>query len=241
MIVEEQADGLVVIEQEAHARLTGELAARLPFRVAHHAAFVAAARVHDNGWREADRAATVDGDGRPHTFNNVPDDVYEDLWRRGIERAAAVDELVGLLVGLHGARFFGTRESPGMQELVADERRRQDEVLASLGLGGSWRDLPSGVGEASAWIAMLDALSLLLCGAGLPDQISPRIGSQPYTLTRRTGEVTVEPWPYEPGSWTTTVAARTVPPGPYPDDAALRETLRSASWDERRVTVAPGP
>lgn len=239
MIVDHDADGLVLVEQEAHARLTGELAARLPFRLQHHAAFVAAARVHDNGWREADEAATVDEEGRPHTFNNVPDDVYEDLWRRGIERAAGVDPLVGLLVGLHGARFFETRDSPGMRTLVEDERRRQDEVLASLGLGGSWDDLPPAVEEASAWIALLDALSLLLCGAGLPDQISPRVGSQPYTLTRAGTQATVDPWPYEEPDVDTSVAARVIGAGPYPDHEALRAALASAPWTRREVTVRP--
>lgn len=240
MIVDQDGEGLVLIEQEAHARLTGELAARLPFRVAHHAAFVAAARVHDNGWREADRDATVDGDGRPHTFNNVPDDAYEDLWRRGIERAAAVDPLVGLLVGLHGARFFETRESPGMQRLVAEERERQDRVLADLDLDGRWDDLPSGVAEASAWIAMLDALSLLLCGAGLPDRISPTVAGTSYTLSRTSHGVAVDPWPYEGGPLTLEVASRRIAPGPYASDESLRDALRRAPWRERQVTVIPG-
>ena len=241
MIVDRGGEGLVVIEQEAHARLTGQLAARLPFLVGDHAAFVAAARVHDNGWREADRAATVDADGQPHTFNNVPDDIYEDLWRRGIERAAEVDALVGLLVGLHGARFFQTRQSPGMRALVEDERRRQDRVLAELELGGSCDDLPEDVAAASAWIAVLDALSLLLCGAGLPDRISPRVGQQPYTLTRSGTRVAVDPWPYEGDLLTATVAARTIPAGPYADDEALRTALDAAPWTTRQVTVAPGP
>lgn len=241
MIVDRESEGLVVTGQEAHARLTGELAARLPFRVAHHAAFVAAARVHDNGWREADQAATVDDDGQPHTFNNVPDDVYEELWRRGIERAAAVDPLVGLLVGLHGARFFETRESPGMRQLVEDERARQGRVLTELRLGGSWDDLPASVAEPSAWIAMLDALSLLLCGAGLPDQISPRVGDEQYTLTRTSRGVAVDPWPYEGGPLTLCVEARLIGPGPYADDEALRRALEHAPWIDRDVTVTPAP
>jgi hypothetical protein len=241
MIVDREGEGLVVIDQEAHARLTGELAANLPFQVAHHAAFVAAARVHDNGWREADRDATVDEDGQPHTFNNVPDEIYEDLWRRGIERAAAVDPLVGLLVGLHGSRFFETRDSPGMRALVADERARQARVLAELGLGGSWDDLPASVAEASDWIAMLDALSLLLCGAGLPDQISPSVGEQRYTLTRTSLGVAIDPWPYEGGPLQLGVEARRIAPGPYRDHDALRRALEAAPWDERDVTVTPAP
>jgi hypothetical protein len=239
MIVHEEDNGLVLIDQEAHAHLTGDLAARLPFPVPHHAAFVTAARVHDNGWRETDEAPTIDERGRPHTFNNVPDDRYEQLWRRGIERAAAVDGLVGLLVGLHGARFFETRDSPGMRRLVEQERQRQSEVLADLGLGGSWDALPDTVQQASDWIAMLDALSLLLCGASLPDRITPRVAGTGYTLTRSDATVTIDPWPYEGGRFSLPVAARSLGATTFGSDVELRHAVAGARTFSLAVSVAP--
>jgi hypothetical protein len=240
MIVNDEREGLLLIDQEAHARLTGDLAARLPFPVPHHAAFVAAARVHDNGWREADQAPTVDERGRPHSFNNVPDDRYEQLWRRGIERVADVDALVGLFVGLHGARFFETRESPGMRRLVEQERERQTAVLTELGLGGRWDALPEPVQEASDWIAMLDALSLLLCGASLPDQITPRVAGIGYTLTRTDqATVGVDPWPYEGGPFTLSVAARHLSSRIFADDEELRDALARTDVFEREVSLVP--
>jgi hypothetical protein len=237
MIVNDEREGLLLIDQEAHARLTGDLAARLPFPVPHHAAFVAAARVHDNGWREADQAPTVDERGRPHSFNNVPDDRYEQLWRRGIERVADVDALVGLFVGLHGARFFETRESPGMRRLVEQERERQTAVLTELGLGGRWDALPEPVQEASDWIAMLDALSLLLCGAHLPDRITPRVAGIEYTLSRAGTEVSVDPWPFEDVPLHLSVRTRSVAAGPYVDGAQLRERLAAAESRQTPVSV----
>ena len=239
MIVEEDRRGLVLIDQEAHARLTGDLAARLPFLVPHHAAFVAAARVHDNGWREADAAPTVDEQGRPHTFNKVPDDRYEQLWRRGIDRGAAVDELVGLFVGLHGSRFFETRDSPGMHRLVEEERERQSAVLQRLGLGGSWDALPESVQVASDWIAMLDALSLLLCGAGLPDQITPRVGPIGYTLRRTEQTVSVDPWPYGRDPLTLGVEARRLEATTFDSEQALAGALSEAEAFTREVRVTP--
>lgn len=238
MIVSDDRDGLVLIDQEAHAHLTGDLAARLPFLVPHHAAFVTAARVHDNGWREADAAPTIDDHGRPHTFNNVPDDRYELLWRRGIERAAAVDALVGLLVGLHGARFFETRDSPGMRRLVEQERRRQAAALDDLGLGGTADALPDSVQQASDWIAMLDALSLLLCGASLPDRITPRVAGLGYVLTRTGTVVTIDPWPYEGGSFILPVTARRVSGTTFASDDEFRDARAAASTFEREVSVA---
>jgi hypothetical protein len=233
MIVSEDGDQLVVVTQEDHAWLTGDLAASLPVPVPNRAAFVAAARVHDNGWREADASPTVDEDGRPHGFSDVPDDVYEDLWRRGIERAAAVDPLVGLFVGLHGARFFETRESPGMRRLVEQERQRQDAVLAELGLGGRWDALPENIAEASDWIAMLDALSLMLCGAPLPDRLTPTVAGIEYALHRDGSQVTMHPWPFEDVPLHLEVLTRRIPAEPY-EPEGLRRRLRDA--EPRRVT-----
>jgi hypothetical protein len=227
MIVSEDGDELVLITQEDHAHLTGDLAAALPVPVPMSAAFVAAARIHDNGWREPDAAPTVDEDGRPHGFSDVPDDVYEDLWRRGIERAAAVDPLVGLYVGLHGARFFETRHSPGMQRLVEQERQRQDEVLVELELGGRWDALPERVAEVSDWIAMLDALSLMLCDAPLPDRLTPTVAGIQYTLVRDGGQVTMDPWPYEDVPLHLEIRTRRVPARAYDAEGLRRELLEA--------------
>lgn len=233
MIVTADGDELVLIEQEHHAHLTGDLAALMPHGRGNHAAFLAAARVHDNGWREADQAPTRDGAGWPCTFATVADDVYAAVWRRGIARAADVDALVGLLVGLHGARFFGGRTSPAMRTLDDSERARQNRVLAGLGLGGSWQDLPADVDEPSQRIAMLDALSLMLCGA-IDRAIAPSVGDQAYTLTPTPAAaglatVSVRPWPFAGPVPPLRVAARRLPRRPFVSDEDLQATFARAA------------
>lgn len=233
MIVTADGDALILIEQEHHAHLTGDLAAFVPRGRGNHAAFLAAARVHDNGWREADRAPTVDETGWPCTFTTVADDVYAAVWRRGIARAADVDALVGLLVGLHGARFFGGRTSPEMRALDDSERARQDRVLADLGVGGSWQDLPAEVDEPSQRIAMLDALSLMLCGA-IDHAITPSVGGQAYTLTPRPASfglatVSVRPWPFDGPVPPLSVRARRVPRRPFTSDEDLQTAFAHAA------------
>lgn len=233
MIVTGDSDELILVEQEHHAHLTGDLAARVPRGRGDHAAFVAAARVHDNGWRETDRAPTVDAAGWPRTFTTVTDDTYEAVWRRGIARAADVDPMVGLLVGLHGARFFGGRTSPGMRALDDSERTRQNRVLADLGLGGSWRDLPEEVDEPSQRIAMLDALSLMLCGA-IDRVIAPSVGEQAYTLTPTPAPsglatVSVRPWPFDGPVPSLRVWARRVPRRPCASDEDLQTAFAEAA------------
>lgn len=233
MIVTADGDELILIEQEDHAHLTGDLAAFVPRGRGNHAAFLAAARVHDNGWREADQAPTRDEAGLPCTFTTVPDDVYAAVWRRGIARAADVDAMVGLLVGLHGARFFGGRTSPEMRTLDDSERARQNRVLAGLGLGGSWQALPEEVDEPSQRIAMLDALSLMLCGA-IDRAITSSVGEQPYTLTPSPGSaglptVSVRPWPFHGPMPSLSVRARRVPRRPYTSDEDLQTAFAQAA------------
>lgn len=227
MLVVPDADGLLLVTQEAHAWLAGDLAARLRPGPWDRSAFVAAARVHDNGWREADAAPTVDGEGRPHAFTSLPDDAYEAVWRRGIARAAAVDPLVGLLVGLHGARFFGFRRSAGMRDLLAAERAREERVLADLGLGGTADGLPPAVRAASDAIALLDALSLQLCGL-LGDRLAVRVAGTEHVLARTPDRVTVDPWPFADGGGPVPIPARRLPTARYPTDAALRTALAHA-------------
>lgn len=236
MIVAVDGAELVLVEQEDHARLTGDLAALMPRGRGNYAAELAAARVHDNGWREADHAPTIDEAGWPHTFTTVDDPTYEAVWRRGIARAADVDPLVGLLVGLHGARFFGSRVSPGMRDLDERERARQDQVLDDLGLGGTWRDLPEEVAEPSQRIAMLDALSLMLCGA-IDAAIPAPVGAVRYTLTPTDQGAMVRPWPFDDPKPAFAVRARRLPREPFASDHQLQEAFATAATTTFEVSL----
>ncbi len=202
--------GDVQVTQEAHAHLAGDLAARLPAGPWDRSALVAAARLHDNGWREADADPSRGPDGRPLTFYRVPGDVYEAVWRRGIARAAAVDPLVGLLTGLHGARFFAASPHAGVRALHDEERARQDRVLADLGLGGSWRDLPPAIAAASDWIAFLDRVSLVLCGE-LPEVVDTDVAGTTRRTVRSGAAVTIDPWPFPDRGGPLTVPATPAP------------------------------
>jgi hypothetical protein len=227
MIVVPDGDALTVFAQEAHAHLAGELAAWLPPREWASSALVAAARVHDNGWREADLEPTVDETGRPHTFYRVPPDVYTAVWRRGIARAAGVDPLVGLLVGLHGARFFGLNPHEEVLALHDEERQRENRVLAELGLGGSWQALPSAVQSVSDWIAFLDQLSLMVCGA-LADVAEREVDGVGYRAVRSGGLLTLAPWPFAVAGGPVSIAGRRLPQALHPSAGALRDALTDA-------------
>lgn len=237
MIVVPLPDHLRLVEQDHHAHLTGDLAALMPPGDLDHAAFVAAARVHDNGWREHDAAPTLDGSGLPHTFSSVDDGAYEAIWRRGIDRAVDLDPLIGLLVSLHGARFFGPRTSQGMRALAADSHRRQTDLLHRLGFDGGADDLPAPVRQASDRIAFADTLSLLLCGA-LPDRLTAAMDGVEHRLTRTGATVTVQPWPFHSQATTLRVPIRKLPHGPYASQAQLRGAFAAAEGAVLEVRIA---
>jgi uncharacterized protein DUF3891 len=236
VIVVPDGGDLVVFTQEAHAHLAGELAARLPARW-EASALVAAARVHDNGWREADRHPTIDEDGRPHTFYRVPPDVYVTIWRRGIDRAAAVDPLVGLLVGLHGARFFGSNPHAQVRTLHDEERARQDRVLAELGLGSSWRDLPAPLQSASDWIAFVDQLSLMICGAF--DSASVQIDGVGYRAVLDAGAIILDPWPFTDAGGPISITAHRLRQASYRSADALCDALARSPATTHTRTLSP--
>lgn len=236
MIVLPDGDGVVLFRQEAHAQLAGELAARIAAVSWERSAFVAAARVHDNGWREADAAPTLDGDGRPHTFYAVPPEVTTACGGAG-SRAAAVDALVGLLVGLHGARFFGTNPHAQVRALHDEERERQD-LLGELGLGASWRELPSPISAASDWIAFLDRLSLTVCGE-LADSLTTEVDGLPYRTTRAADVITVDPWPFTDDGVEVTIDGHRLPHRAFASEPALREALDTAPAFTRCRVLQP--
>lgn len=218
IIAAESDEGLVLIAQDDHAHLTGDLAARLADPLSRSSAFVGAARLHDNGWREADAAPSVDGDGRPHDFRSAPDDIYEEVWRRGISRAADLDDEVGLLVGLHGARFLGHRD--GTRPLLRAERRREADVLARLGHPPDHEALPPELARASDWIAALDAVSLIVCGQ-LGDELSVGVAGERLTVRRDGTTVVLDPWPLRDDGGPVEVPARRVAEDRFADAGAL--------------------
>lgn len=239
LVKEDERGGLLLVDQDDHAHLAGELAAALADGLpAPRGALVAAARVHDNGWREADAAPTLDVEsGRPHAYTDVPDDVYLDVWRRGIDRAVALDPYVGLLVSLHGLRFFSRRTRPPMQEFVAQRRAQQDELLAQLGAtGASWRELPDDVRAHHEWLRWLDSLSLFLLG-DWGDELELTAAARRHRV-RRVDEQTVamEPFPFA-APLEFRVPALRLPRRRCESEAALQDEVRSARKAQRSPFV----
>lgn len=240
MIVREADDGtLLLMRQVDHAALAGEMAAQLADPRAPASALVAAARAHDNGWREADEAPLVDREtGRPHGYRGYPDAPYRDVWARGIDRAMALDPYVGVLVALHGAQFLA-RGSDADRAFVRRVRARVDDALADLGLGGSSEDLPEPVRAHFERVRFLDGLSLFACEAW-SSPWETRLDGAPLVVARREDSaLTTRPWVFR-APFEASVPARPIPRRRYEDTADVLRALADAEPRTLGFRFAPG-
>lgn len=228
MIVRPGEDSLVLVRQADHARHVGELAARLIEAPAGDAAaFVAAARLHDNGWREADAEPLLDRErGFPHTYRNMPPAQYREIWGRGIDRAVAVDPHVGLLVSLHGMQFFERKTAREDQAFHARERDREDALLREMGLKGTWQELPGEVQAQYEWMRFLDGVSLY----ALDQWTGPwyaTVGERVFEVVREGEAIRIDPFPFREAV-VLEVPARALPVPRYEDAAQLVEDYQEA-------------
>lgn len=239
MLVVNGDGGLRLITQEDHAWLTGDLAARWSAPSPHQSAFVAAARVHDNGWREYDAAPEVDDAGTPRSFGAMRAAPYAEIWRRGIARAAALDPVIGLLVGLHGVRFFdGDDRREVIRAVHADETARIAAVLADLGMGGTAEELPAHIAELRDRTGLLDLVSLIACGA-IASAVEPSVGDQTIAVAPAQDGATIDPWPLTVDAVAAQVPVRTIEDRPYRDAGDLARAIAAAPPTTMEVAITP--
>jgi hypothetical protein len=222
MIRRQLGSDWLLITQDDHARLAGKLAARVgnaffdrPEAVED---FVQAVANHDCGWPLHDDQPTLNGDGAPLDVFETPATIHLKLWAASSERAAAINDRVGLLVSLHSLALSTIVHPPGTPEkeranpsarfeLNKFQHRQielQELCRQRLGLG---TDLPLNHGLALEsdqrderqivfqfrLLQALDVLSLAICCTKPPvTQIKPvlaRPGGREHAMrVRRPGD-----------------------------------------------------
>ena len=229
--------------------------------LAHHGSVVAAAAMHDEGWRSWEHRPEVDGDGRPVDFPDIDRAVHVALYRAGIDAACARDPRAGLLVSMHGAGLYRGRlgldhvvqgsgaRPPEVEAFLAHEDRRQERLRAALG--------GEGPGErAWAWAAYRqlqawDLLSLALLWGRLADRdriVLRRVprdadddaGVDIIVRPEGIGRARLSPWPFPGDSLSLPVAGRRIGPGPFTRHGDLAAALDAAPWDTIDAEVRPG-
>ncbi len=217
-----------------------------------------AAALHDEGWRDWERAPTVD-DGAPVDFPHIDRATHVALYREGIRRAREVGDRCGLLVSLHGGGLYEGRggldpgpvtpradRPPVVQRFLADQDALQAELRARItdaaDAGWEW--------AAYRLLQTWDALSLHLTWRAGPSgrdgalpQVPRAAGDPGVTLRIRpdgdAGDHTIDPWPFTGDHVELPVRVREIPDRRYAADADLRDALSAAPW--RTVTHVVRP
>jgi len=106
MIRRQMGSDWLLITQDNHARLAGELAAHvgnhLFERPEPNKSFALGVTLHDCGWVLHDDDPTLNSSGEPLDVFETPPAIALKVWSASAERGAAVDDRAGLLVSLHG-------------------------------------------------------------------------------------------------------------------------------------------
>jgi hypothetical protein len=212
MVVSRRDGELLLIEQNEHGRLCGEICvhwgnARFVRPVRADSVGVAAA-MHDEGWREADAEPLYNADlARPLHFLEIAMSEHVPLYRRGVERVSRLDPYAGLLVSMHwtglyrgrwGLQSGGVFRSPGTGEagrlqdrVVAEQELEWLERKPDLMLEEPRSDFEIGLWHNYDLLQALDLLSLYVCAANL----SPADGEPTETLTGVLGAIEQQPGP----------------------------------------------
>ena len=260
MLHREEAAGLVVITQPAHAWVAGQLARAWGNErfgaVTPREEVCLGAEQHDIGWTAWEAAPTLNPQtGRPHSFLQLPLASHLAIWSAAASLALAQGRYAALLVSLHGTYLYAGRdtsrdtpaEAQAVRDFLARERAFQAELLAALGAAPRYvaTATPAVVARNQRLISIWDRLSLLVC-MGLREErrvegVPTAGGETALTLTPAAGDPTlvrVAPWPFRDDRVTLVCDGRRLPET-FADEATMRAALARASWLTIETTLAP--
>lgn len=269
MIVQQQADPLIVIRQTDHAYLAGFFARELgneafpkpePF-----SSFCLAAAEHDNGWQEWELAPGIDPKSfSPYTFMSVPTEEHVALYQRGIERVVKADLYAGLLVAGHcmelydrahatmpgySAKYVKSEEQHTANDFVQRLRLQQLRLKVDLRSNPDFKPYTSEnlLKANQARLEALDRLSLYFC-LGSHNDIAIEavpVGDDEREVDwelRSVGgnEFSLAPYPFRRDPLQFSILARRIPKMRYTDDADLQKALAFAPFFNISFTLRSG-
>jgi hypothetical protein len=216
-------DRTITISQTSHSWVSGQLARAWGndrfARFAPYEQMCYAAEQHDIGFLEWESQPTLNlRTGLPYTFDELPESIHLEIWRRGISQLMPVCYYASLVVSLHFCnlceRFH--RNSPDRSEVVnflkaqSEHQKKARETLGRDQLLEHAVD-PEVLAYHRDLIAVWDLLSLELCRSRatefkLPN--APVSGAQRVDLlVHQTDKVKniweVDPWPFATRTLTT--------------------------------------
>lgn len=232
MIANPTPDGWEILYQPAHALLSAQIAGywRAAARPPRWDETLVAVAQHDNGWKEWEELPRLTEAGAPVNFTEMalPDAIEQ--WHRGVARGYHQSSWVGLLISIHGTALYEVhRGKSEALDRFLDEQHAQQKRWIDV-LGASEEEIRA----AYAMVRWTDWFSLVLGWRRVPADGTPvDVGEGPdgisYAIRQRPDDtLTVEPWPFDPDSFTLTTEARHVAHHTFADSAALAAALAAA-------------
>ncbi|MGY0693422.1 DUF3891 family protein [Virgibacillus sp. FSP13] len=137
MIVRERAENFVMIEQDNHAQISGELIAKwkeASFPGATYRKSVEYAIYHhDCAWKPIDKQPFWnDQKQAPYTFIDFPTPAKLAFYKLGIDQIEQQDTYAALLCSEHYKRFLVNDTSKDGRSFVTQEEKRQERIIADL-------------------------------------------------------------------------------------------------------------
>ncbi len=138
MIIRERDDAFVMIEQNHHATLSGQLYDHISQHIKleeeiNHLAVREAIYLHDIGWSPFDLSPIWnDENARPYDFITYPNTIKTVLYQYGINKVAETNDYAALLCSEHYTRFLEKDSHPLSQQFVKKERKRQKALINSF-------------------------------------------------------------------------------------------------------------
>lgn len=214
MLHREDANGLIIISQPAHAWLSGQLA-----RHWGNDEFVApieevclAAEQHDVGFLEWERFPTLNRQtGLPHSFLDMPAQMHLDIWTAGVQQMLRFGRYPALLVSMHFTNITRQhwvgegRDAHLIRQYLAEQDALQASLIDSLRSDAHYGALcgDESVRRNQQLVSILDWMSLLLCLRLREEKViheAPAMNATrelKLTVLDETGlRVGVSPWPF---------------------------------------------
>ncbi|MFC7395389.1 DUF3891 family protein [Scopulibacillus cellulosilyticus] len=134
MIVRERSKDFVLIQQDDHARISGDFA-----RLWRDDYFIGndrrkevetAVAEHDRGWIAPDSEPFIDDKtGKPYSFSDFPLNTKLVLYKHGINETEAANSYAGLLSSYHYMKFIEGENTSEAKVFVHMEKERQKRII----------------------------------------------------------------------------------------------------------------
>jgi hypothetical protein len=171
VIVRDAGDCWQLVYQTDHADLSADFARAWADTGPRHDSLIVGTERHDDGWSVWEQAPTIDGDGRPVTFIDVPIPIHVAFYRAAIAAVTEDDPYAGMLVSMHGVGIYKQRfgTDPTLKESHEPEVQAVVEAFVAE-QETSWpaQRAAIGAGEDESFadyfrLQLYDRLSLYFC------------------------------------------------------------------------------